>query len=836
MPTNPHLIQALTNLFAKQRLVFWYDSRQEFGDEFAALELPGVEKITLANNEFGVKYRVLRQQPEQKFLLYREGPEPPHLENWLLDVQLASGLDFRTDQAALWLAELGLGQDAHPLLEAHAAFFGAGQRREALRKLLTPLDTHRALRLKLLAVCAGAEPRLDLILEALLAELARDETGGMALIQASGLEGFLWEQVKRSYGYVADAPGLRDFVLTLFLDCFLVGCDPNHRPRLGAEALVFIKRWKDSRSQAESFETLSEQCAAVLGIDERLHGLDYRDLMELDYFELIDRKILSELVNQVRARTLPAQAVEQWVRQRRQGHWFERFADLYQAVEQADQFLRMLDLTQLDLESLSDGARKYAQTWFRLDQRYRKFIHHARRSGQASLLGDLATLVENRYQNHFLLRLNDRWQVWVDAADRWEVDSLLAQRDFFQRRVRPYLERQTKVCVLISDALRYEIGEELAGLIRREDRFEAELEPALAVLPSYTQLGMAALLPHRTLGLAADGSGEALADGQSTQGSANRARLLAVAVPDATLVLAKDLLVMTQTATRALVRDHDLIYVYHNHIDKTGDGRDTEERVFAAAEETLLELRRLVKKLTNANASNLLITADHGFLYQDRPPEESDFLSQEPEGEEIRYRDRRFVLGLGLRPCEGLRTFTAAQLGLAGDLEVQIPKSIQRLRRKGSGSRFVHGGTSLQEVIIPVLRIHKRRQSDVGQVEVEIIEGGGRTITTGQVALVLYQTTPVTAKQQPRTLRAGLFTLAGEAISDQHELTFDLTADNPREREVRVRFLLSRQAEAANNQPIELRLDEPVASTSHYRRYKAARYTLRRSFTSEFDF
>lgn len=752
-------------------------------------------------------------------------------------MQLASGLEFRTDQVALWLAELGLGQDAYPLLEEHAAFFVSGQRREALRKLLTALDSHQALRLKLLAVCAGAEPRLDLILEALLAELARDEEGHMTLIQTSGLDGFLWEQVKRSYGYVAATPGLRDFVLTLFLDCFLVGCDPGHSPRLGAEALVFIKRWKDSRSQAESFETLSEQCAAVLGIDERLHGLDYRDLMELDYFELIDRKILSELVSQVRARTLPAQAVEQWVRQRRQGHWFERFTDLYQAVEQAAQFLWMLDLTQLDLESLSDGARKYAQTWFRLDQGYRMFIHHARQSGQASLLGDLVTLVENRYQNHFLMRLNDRWQVQVDAADRWEAAvPILAQRDFFDRRVRPYVKRKTKLCVLISDALRYEIGEELQRLIRREDRFEAELEPALAMLPSYTQLGMAALLPHRSLSLAADGSGEALADGQSTQGSANRARLLAAVVPDATLVLAKDLLVMTQSGARALVRDHDLIYVYHNLIDKTGDSRDTEERVYAAAEETLLELRRLVKKLTNANASNLLITADHGFLYQDRPLEESDFLSQEPEGEEIRYRDRRFVLGQGLRPSEGLRTFTAAQLGLEGGLEVQIPKSIKRLRLKGSGSRFVHGGTSLQEVIIPVLRIHKRRQSDVGLVEIEIIEGGGRTITTGQVALVLYQTSPVTAKRQPRTLRAGLFTLAGEAISDQHELTFDITADDPREREVRVRFLLSRQAEAANNQQIELRLDEPVAGTSHYSRYKAARYTLRRSFTSEFDF
>lgn len=247
----------------------------------------------------------------------------------------------------------------------------------------------------------------------------------------------------------------------------------------------------------------------------------------------------------------------------------------------------------------------------------------------------------------------------------------------------PFLNRKTKVCVLISDAFRYEIGEELQSLIRQEDRFEAALEPALAMLPSYTQLGMAALLPNKSLHLAEDGSGDAQVDGQSVLGSANRGKILAAAVPASAVVLAKDLVAMNQTDTRALLRDHDLVYVYHNLIDKTGDTRDTEERVFAAAEETLHELLRLVKKLTNANASNLLITADHGFLYQNRALEESDFLSSEPEGDDIRYCDRRFVLGKGLRSNDSFRTFTSEQLGLAGTVEVQIPKSIKRLRLQG---------------------------------------------------------------------------------------------------------------------------------------------------------
>lgn len=834
--SNTKITQALNNLFDKQRIVFWYDTRLEFRADFDTLELPDVEKIELANNEFSVKYRLLREQPEQKFLLYCEGAEPAHLDNWLLDVQLASGNCFRTDQVALWLAELELAPDCYPLLEAHVAFFESAKRRETLSKLLEPGDSQNLLQRKMLSVCAGNEPRLDVILENLLGDLATGKDLRIKLIESSGLNAYLWEQMKRAYGYSSEQPGLHDFVIELFKACFMLGTDPAYKARLSAEALVFLKRWKDSRSHEQSFETLSEQCAAVLQIDDKLQKLDWRSLLELDYFELIDRKILSELVRAVVSRTVTAQEVEQWVRQRRQSHWFERFKDVYLALEHAAQFIQVLDITQLQMESLTDGVQKYASQWFRLDQRYRKFVYHLRESGQASLLGELAMQVENLYGNNYLSRLNDRWQQHVDAAQQWEAAAVVLQRNFFSRYVQPFVERRTKVCVLISDAFRYEVGEELQSLIRQEDRFEADLEPMLSMLPSYTQLGMAALLPNSSLQLADNDSGDAIVDGQSAQGSVNRGKILATRVPASQVVRAKDLLAMNQADSRALLRDNEVVYVYHNLIDKTGDTRDTEERVFAAAEETLSELIRLVKKLTNANASNLLITADHGFIYQNHPLQESDFLSGEPEGDEVLYRDRRFVLGRGLREGASFKTFNPVQLGLTGTLMVQIPKSINRLRLKGSGSRFVHGGATLQEVVIPVIRINKKRQSDVGRVDVEFIGGGGKTITTGQLAVVLYQTEAVTEKLQSRRLRAGLFTLDGELVSDQHELLFDFSSANPRERELPVRFILSRKADEANNQQVELLLEEIVEGTSHFTRYKAARYSIRRSFSSEFDF
>jgi uncharacterized protein (TIGR02687 family) len=828
--------QALGNLFDKQRIVFWYDTRREFRAEFETLVLPGVEKIELANNEFGVKHRLLREQPTQKFLLYREGTEPEYLQNWLLDVQLASGHTFRTDQVALWLAELGLGPDFYPLLEGHVAFFESAKRREALLKLLDPTDSQTQLQRKMLAVCVGVEPRLDVVLEELLGDLAAGDEARFKLIERSGLTEFLWEQMKRAYGYDSSQPGLRDFVIELFKSCFLMETDPEYKARLSAEVLVFLNRWKDSRSHEQGFETLSADCAQVLQIDDKLQSFDYRKLMGLDYFELIDQKILSELVRAVTARTLTAPEVEQWIRQRRQGHWYARFKDVYLALEQAARFIQLLDATQLDMASLTEGVQKYSQQWYRLDQHYRKFVYHLRECAQTSLLGELAAQLDNLYSNKYLTRLNDRWQHHVDAATQWQADGVLLQRDFFRSRVQPFLERKTKVCVLISDAFRFEVGEELQSLIRQEDKFEAELDPMLSMLPSYTQLGMAALLPNASLQLADNDSGDALVDGHSAQGSANRGKILAAAVPASAVVRAKDLLTMGRDETRALLRDHEVVYIYHNLIDKTGDTRDTEERVFAAAQETLEELTLLVKRLINANASNVLITADHGFIYQNHVLHESDFLSSEPQGEAILYRDRRFVLGHGLHEGTGFKTFSPAQLGLTGTVQVQIPKSINRLRLKGSGSRFVHGGATLQEAVIPLLHITKKRQSDVRRVEVELIGAGNRTITTGQLAVLLYQTEAVTEKLQPRRLRAGLFTLADELISDQHELVFDFRAESPRERELPARFILSRKADEVNNEQIELRLEEPVEGTSHFTTYKSVRYTIRRSFTSEFDF
>jgi uncharacterized protein (TIGR02687 family) len=497
----------------------------------------------------------------------------------------------------------------------------------------------------------------------------------------------------------------------------------------------------------------------------------------------------------------------------------------------------MMGEVQLEMHDLADGVQRYSRSWFQLDQLYRKFTYHVRQSGQASLMGSLSGQIEKLYSNNYLLKLGDLFQDHVESAAKWEAFPVREQKTFFEHWVRPFLRKDNRVCVIISDAMRYEIGDELLSLIRQEDRYSAEIEPLLSMLPSYTQLGMAALLPNNELAIADNETGAVLVDGQNSQGTANRTKILRAALDDRGQAMkSEDFMALNKQESRELLKANDVLYLYHNRIDHTGDKMHSEGQAFDAAEQTLDDLIRLVKKLANANAYNILITADHGFIYQHTALDESDFLGADVEGETVLYRDRRFILGRGLKPSTAFHSLSPDKLGLGGNVEVQIPRSINRLRLKGSGSRFVHGGASLQEVVIPVISINKRRQSDVSHVEVQILRGASTVITSGQLAVTLYQTTPVTDKVQTRALRAGIFTEAGKLISDSHELSFDLTTDNAREREFNVRFVLTREAEEANGQEVILRLEEKHAGTSHYKEYKSLRYVMRRSFTSDFDF
>ncbi|PVA06208.1 BREX-1 system phosphatase PglZ type A [Thalassorhabdomicrobium marinisediminis] len=536
------------------------------------------------------------------------------------------------------------------------------------------------------------------------------------------------------------------------------------------------------------------------------------------------------------SQTMTSAEVLKTVRERRQSHWYPIYRDIYKAIGYATEFQQALAEATLSMTSPAEGVKRYVSSWFKIDQLYRKFIYHMQKSGQASLLGSLFESVENRYTTNFLLTVNDAWQDQIAKLSDWSVPRYAKQTDFYRDHAAKYRRRDQKVVVIVSDALRFEVAEECQREIRKLSRYDAQLKPMVSTLPSYTQLGMAALLPNEALTLSGDAAVSSF--GEPTQGTVNRQKILGKgrAGDTAKAMKAEDFMNMKAEEGKALFRDHDILYLYHNRIDIIGDKLATEDRLTEAAEDAIEDLTKLVRKLTTANFSNILITADHGFLYQHRPLDQSDFSVADPTGSEILFKNRRFVIGRGLNETSGMKKFSSAELGLSGDLDVLIPNSINRMRVKGAGSRFVHGGASLQEVVIPVLKVGKRREADVGKVDVQIIVPGRSLISSGQTAVTLYQAQAVSEKQQQRDLLAGIYANDGTLISDEHNLTFDFASENARERELPLKFLLSREADQFNDQDVFLKLRERIGKTSHYEDYASHRFQLRRGITTDFDF
>ncbi|WP_353712305.1 BREX-1 system phosphatase PglZ type A [Arthrobacter sp. K5] len=824
---RPHLERR----FETQRVVFWHDPDGEYAADLDTLSLEGVQTVRVNNDEYAVKNRLLHQEPKSKFLVYRSGAVPTGISNWLLDLELAYGV-FTADRTSLVQQELGLPtDDIGEVVLAHESFFRAAKRIQDLKKLLDAEDDARLLQAKMSAILLGqSEHSLLEITRTLLIENAGGGDAKYGALAEHGLDEFYWQGVESIYGYMSPSPSIADFVLWVFRQAN-AGFKSERPGGLRNIQLDFGSFRYDRRSQ-EALTTLAKRAARDLDYASTIEDASFRDLLGNDLFEETDRKIISDLARAVAERTVTGREVTEVIRSRQSSIWVDGYRKLYTAIGCASELLTVLGTLNLSMQSLDEGLERYRGDWFRIDQLYRQFTYAARTAEFPGPLEALRIQVEKFYANKFLYELGNTWQQQVDGIDQWRSTLLRPQTSFFTDHVAPITrDGRRKAVVIISDALRYEIADELGSRIRQEDRYDADLKAMLGVLPSYTQLGMAALLPHSTIGHSKDGD-PVLADGQRTDGTVNRSKLLDAV--DGKAIQAENVFSLTRDELRELYQQHQVLYVYHNRIDATGDKAGTERQVFEAAEDTLRELVDLVKRLTNANATNILITADHGFLFQDTALDDASYLSTLPQGDDIKVINRRYVLGHGLKEVPAFKTFTSAQLGLDGDLDVQIPKSIHRLRLPGAGSRFVHGGAALQEIVVPVLAINKKRKSDVRTVNVKIMPESDK-ITTGQLVIKLFQAEPVSEKVRPLVLRAGLY--VGEILISNHlSLTFDQDSTDQRDRYQNAHMLLSQDANDYNNRPVEFRLEELIPGTNQWRGYAKAFYTLKRSFASDFDF
>lgn len=815
--TPTEIQQRLLGLFEKTPVVIWNDPDAEFAEEIAALELPGVTCLSDTDGDrFYLKRAVNELAAGERLLVYRTGGAGGSAD-WLADV-CAYAPSFSADAASVMLDELG-AHDAPEMRSALLRFSPYLRRRGAarrVRELAASLRTPNDLAVAVMAAALGtrAPASADRVMLSYVTSAQSEGAGAaFARLERPGAADAFRQMLRDCLGFDGDAEKdgeLATHVLLASLNGRADDATPQER-----RAYDLVRQWEQLAMTGDGARrglwdaARAAEAAGHLG--KRLCALPSEELAGAGPFPLVDeilvRRLADELVNEG-----DNEEVTHLVGLRRPGVWGERFSACYEALLAALEMRRFQDAHREGFARAT--AREvwdaYVADWHQMDRSYRRF-HEAyttlRLEGspcEEAVYG-LSERLEGVYRRWFLRELSAAWESAAagELGRSGRVANVPQQTGFYLSQVDGLLGKSRRMWVVISDALRFEVGAELAERLERETQGRVDLSSMQAVFPSITKCGMAALLPHTTyrLGEAATAPGSALTvtvGGRPARSTEEREEVvrsfLEAYHPDVrgTALQASSFLKLGREGRRTAVGDASLVYLYHNRIDAVGDEATTEDDVFRACEETVTELSALVGLLVREfRATDVVVTADHGFTYTYEPLSETDKVSLCEVDGPVVESGKRYVVG-----HPGMRSDALLPVSLAdvsdGALCGLAPRELIRVRRAGGGENYVHGGISLQELCVPVLRFRNFRSGSKGfaeraRVGVSLVSPL-RTVTNLSFSLDVLQDGPAVGKTLPATYELFVRERSGGKVTDAKTVIADRADDDPTLRTFRVRL------------------------------------------------
>lgn len=803
--------------FTKHRVVFWYDPDGDMHDVFESFSDPDVFKIELANDEFSVKYQILRQEPDKKFLVYSPKERPVPEENWLLDLEMGNYV-FSADPAAIIAEQLGIKPSLKHIINERQGFFrNQAERVEPLAALASPDWNEEDLLYGMLSVTAARNKRereqllpLATILVSIAAD--KDATERWRKITEWKLDALFFARIKREYNIQLDEPDPKGVLLQLFMAAFEYQSSKN-RTAMARGAFLFVDKWREQKAETELYEATAYQLESTLKIRERCSGMNDKLLSQLDIFPCIDHELLERLSAMISSPEASISSAWELAKQRTASYWYlndkeGKLKNWYEAILTACELFQAINKLKKEapFRALSKSGLWdiYAKSLHLIDREYRTFLYHYSKAGSPPALAAAIERAAAIYLNDFLVPLSQRWQSLLDADQSF--DFAPHQETFFETKLSRMLREGKRVFVLVSDALRWEAGVELAERITATGRFETTLEAMQASLPTYTDHGIAALLPHTAIEIDPV-SGDVRIDGFAPAGIEGRSKYLARALSgkldgiQGCALSAEEFLTFLESDFETKLKEMQLVYIFSVTIDNAGHASDMD--LPGAVETELERLVSIVRKIASFGRGIIFITADHGFLYSGAARDDVYMLDvPELEGEII--RDQRYILGTNLQPAAGLMKIGAPARSFSGDTIALIVKGIMKIKRKGASGNFVHGGASIQELAIPLLQVTPLRKDESRKASVSVL--GSREITTPSIVLKLFQEEAVGGFVLPHRLQLWFESEAGEIISNKAECLCDSRDPEDVNRAFSVSFELLPAARAHKGRKILLKM------------------------------
>lgn len=716
--------------YQQRRVIFWYDKNHAYQQEVADYQLDNVVILTVTtNNYFAVKYQIEVKKPHQNFLLYLPMTQPEPQKDPLYDIYLYSQPEFHIDRLSQVLDELHVSDQEvyRGTLLVYKKFFENKQRQKKLVSLMkneTDL-TPEKLKLGIFLTLVGGE-RLAFTngLVYLLAEWAQGKTTLWQKVQRFGSSAWFWQQAKIYFGYHATNLTLTSLVSAIFATKTAVEFN-NKVPKnwqnllLSPEnnAVVFIDQWQNACDLSGLYQVVANKASEILRIPAFVRRKSVNFLVQGTTFEIYDKTLVSLVAEQLATGSILYDDYELQLINRRTSLWYSKFKADYRVLIQAIYLFRSLSTLQINAETKTQLWQQYQNDFSQIDRTYRQFQQSYEQIYEpGNNFQKLQQKVEHFYINDYLQPLAQLWDSLI--GEQLPLTKSLSTIDFYQKKIAGLVADKRRVFIIVVDALRYEIAGQLQDILNRNQHFDTYLEPMETTVPSYTDLGMAALLPHRQLTL--NDKGQVEVDGQLSAGLQNRERILNKQLPtkNVTVRSGKVILSANRDQLRQLYKGTNVNYIYLDTIDARGDNAKSEDEVFTAVDLALKQLQEIIGLLTgHVSATNIFVTADHGFLYTHQPLTTLDKL-QQPKGI---VSKRRFVINKDLRPAINTHVFKLTSLKTQS-LAAHIPAALLRYAVQGGGSKYIHGGTTLQEIMVPLLTIRTERGAhSPQQVEVALL-------------------------------------------------------------------------------------------------------------------
>ncbi|MEC4183411.1 BREX-1 system phosphatase PglZ type A [Adlercreutzia sp. R21] len=816
---------------ARRRIVIWHDADGEFEEAFDGLTADaeagrfdqGVRPLRFLKIQdgslFSAKRMLSREDTESDFALYRCRAGSDLTGDLFADVELYAE-HFQADGLSLLVQTVGAvdTSEVRGALAELRPFFAAKDRVAAFVAVMPQAQSATDVRAGVLAAALGKiPPTAQAIVRAYaLAVLAEDEGCSERMLERLeryGAAEAMRRCVERVTGFGGDIGDGRALMEHLLLSAFaatvsedlLVGLEGRYSAAHSQFCLGIVHDWAEASEEERAVLTeAAERVQGDLNLEMRFAAAPAAAFIASDVFPAVGHAIVRELATSLaqgadrRAEVREAAGVRRGL---------SDYGDLASYFDMMEAACAMQDFLRAHGEgyhasSAAAAWNAYAADWWQMDGAYRRFCEAHRRCARhgapdlSEAADSLSDWAERQYANGFLVPVNECWATAAEAD--WDregyVEGVARQHRFYDEVVENELAGAKRVVVIVSDALRYEVAHELADALERSQRVSCAVDAVQGAFPSITSFGMAALLPHRSLSVDAARGLAVLADGAPTATTEQRQAVLQARRPASRAFRAADVLAMKSAEQRELVRDAEVIYLYHNTVDATGEDASTEHDVFGACQRAVDDICGLVRIATNQfKATRIVVTADHGFLYTREAAPATDKYSQAGLRDEAIAVGERYVVAPSGVADDLLLRVSLNPVG-GGGLVGLAPRGFVRINRPGGVARYAHGGASLQELCVPVLRVRyggsrSKNIDNAVAAEVRLLDTN-RRITSMLFGVRLYQPEPVSGKVAPATYELVLTDGSGNPVSDVRRAVADRTDADERARIVEVRFAL----------------------------------------------